>query len=216
MDWKPNVVFEEFEVPTEWVHEVADDTLIAYLPGFKKEQLQVQITSGGLLRIYGERSLGGNKISRFSKEFPFPSNCDLSKIRANFNGRMLRVKFPKSTIQADQNQQAKTSPDPDPGAPPSMAAPPPAGYADAALKQNDAVQQAPPTADLKPHADDDDIDTSMKRKDAVEQQVPPMTGIETAGKGLTRSRKIVLAVLLVAVVAVYVKNVFRSMKNEYN
>ncbi|MBA0609860.1 hypothetical protein Godav_010790, partial [Gossypium davidsonii] len=148
---------------------------------FKKEQLKVHITSGGFLRIYGERSLGGNKISQFSKEFPFPSN-------------------------------SKTSPDPDPGAPPSMAAPPPAGYADAALKQNDAVQQAPSTADLKPHADDDDIDTSMKRKDAVEQQVPPMTGIETAGKGLTRSRKIVLAVLLVAVVAVYVKNVFRSMK----
>ncbi|KAH1108939.1 hypothetical protein J1N35_012707 [Gossypium stocksii] len=216
MDSKPNVVFEDFEVPTEWAHEVADDTLIAYLPGFEKEQLKVQITSGGFLRIYGERSLGGNKISRFSKEFPFPSNCDLSKIRANFNGGMLRVKFPKSTIQADQNQQAKTSPAPDPEAPPSMAAPPPAGYADAALKQNDAVQQASPTADLKAHAGDDDIDNSMKRKDAVEQQVPPRTGIETAAKGLTRSRKIILAVLSVVVIAVYVKSVFRSMKNEYN
>ncbi|KAA3471693.1 protein RESTRICTED TEV MOVEMENT 2 isoform X2 [Gossypium australe] len=216
MDSKPNVVFEEFEVPTEWVHEVADDTLIAYLPEFKKEQLKVQITSGGLLRIHGERSLGGNKISRFSKEFPLPSNCDLSKIRANFNGGMLRVKFPKSTIQADQNQQAKTSPDPNPEAPPSMAAPPPADYADASFKQNDAVQQAPPTADLKPRAGDDDIDTSMKRKDAVEQQVPPRTGIETAAKGVTRSRKIVLAVLSVVVLAVYVKNVYRSMKDEYN
>lgn len=167
------------------------------------------------MRIYGERSLGGNKISRFSKEFPIPSNCDLSKIRANFNGGMLRVKFPKSTIQADKNQQAKTSPDPDPEAPPSMVAPPTADYADAALKQNDAVQQAPP-ADLKPHVVDDDIDTSMKRKDAIEQQVPPMTGIDTAAKGLNRSRKIVLAVLSVMVVAVYVKHVFRSMKNEYN
>lgn len=33
MDSKPNPVYEDFEVHTEWVHEAVEDTLIAYLPG---------------------------------------------------------------------------------------------------------------------------------------------------------------------------------------
>ena len=33
MDSKPKPVHEEFEVHTDWVHGVADDTLIAHIPG---------------------------------------------------------------------------------------------------------------------------------------------------------------------------------------
>ncbi|GMJ00846.1 hypothetical protein HRI_003753800 [Hibiscus trionum] len=161
MDSKPNVVYQELEVATEWVHQVADDTLIAYLPGFRKEQLKVQVTTGGNLRISGERPIGVDKISRFFEEFPIPSNCDQSKIRANFNGGMLHVKFPKLIIQADENQP-KTSAESD--------------QKPTSKKQNDAVQQAPPLATSRPPSPPAD-DAALKRNDAV-QQAPPTAAVE--------------------------------------
>ncbi|XP_022756678.1 inactive protein RESTRICTED TEV MOVEMENT 2-like [Durio zibethinus] len=105
MDSKPTVVYEDFELRTEWVHEAVEDTLIAYLPGFTKAQLKVQVTTAGNLRIYGERPIGGNKFSRFSKEIPIPSNCDQNKIRANFKDGMLHIKHSKLIIPADEKQE---------------------------------------------------------------------------------------------------------------
>ncbi|KAK8664125.1 hypothetical protein V6N13_083925 [Hibiscus sabdariffa] len=111
MDSDPTSVYEDFDVQTEWIREAIElDTLIVYIPGFTKEQLKVEVTTGGNLRIRGERKIDGNKFGRFSKEFPIPSNCDQDKIKAKFMGTTLRIKL-----------VVKPSP-----RPPRPAAPPPA------------------------------------------------------------------------------------------
>ncbi|XP_062172383.1 inactive protein RESTRICTED TEV MOVEMENT 2-like [Alnus glutinosa] len=99
MEAKPvaaaNRVYEDFDPPSNWASEPEHDTLILELPGFKKEQLRVQVTSNRSLKITGERSLGNNKWRRFQKEFPVPSNVDPNSITAKFEGGMLYVKHPK-------------------------------------------------------------------------------------------------------------------------
>ncbi|XP_039034270.1 uncharacterized protein LOC120170405 [Hibiscus syriacus] len=228
MDSKPNVVFEEFEVPTEWVRQVADDTLIAYLPGFKKEQLKVQVTTGGNMRISGERPIGVDKISRFFKEFSIPSNCDQSKIRANFNGGMLHVKFPKLIIHADEDQSdqkptAKTQND-TVIAPPVAAPPPPSPPAP---KRNDTIGRSPPrppiTAVEKRTGDDEEnniADNGFRSdpRDVVDRKNPNpkkpddfeeyQTRIRM-NKGINNPRKVmnmVLVVLSVVLLLVYIRN----------
>ncbi|XP_057441550.1 uncharacterized protein LOC130733410 [Lotus japonicus] len=88
-------VYEEFEPPSDWDHEEGSDTLILMLPGFKKEQLRVQVSSNRVLRLSGERQISENKWRQFRKEIPVPSDSDTNGISAKFEAGMLYVRLPK-------------------------------------------------------------------------------------------------------------------------
>ncbi|XP_011005907.1 PREDICTED: inactive protein RESTRICTED TEV MOVEMENT 2-like [Populus euphratica] len=104
MESKPNGnaaaarVHEEFEPSTDWIREPGADTLRIYLPGFKKEQLKVQVTSSRILRVSGERQLSGNRWSTFGKEIPISTNYDTNEIAARFEKGILHVKHPKIIV----------------------------------------------------------------------------------------------------------------------
>ncbi|KAG6763140.1 hypothetical protein POTOM_033676 [Populus tomentosa] len=87
--------YEDYNPTLEWVRDAGFDTLLVYIPGFKKQQLKVQVTSTRTLRITGERSHGDNKWSSFHKELPIPLYYDVNQISANFKGGILQVKHPK-------------------------------------------------------------------------------------------------------------------------
>ncbi|KAL5830697.1 hypothetical protein ACOSQ3_016115 [Xanthoceras sorbifolium] len=93
--------YEDFVPSTGWVREPEYDTLVVYLPGFKKEQLKVQVTTLRNLRISGERPLGNNKWSHFRMEFPIPANNDINEISAKFEGGSLYIKHPKVITTED-------------------------------------------------------------------------------------------------------------------
>ncbi|KAF9684617.1 hypothetical protein SADUNF_Sadunf04G0137100 [Salix dunnii] len=92
-------VVEEFEPMMDWVRDTAADTLQIHLPGFKKDQLKVQVTSMRVLKISGERQLSDNKWSTFRKEIPISSNYDTNEIAARFDRGILYVKHPKVIVQ---------------------------------------------------------------------------------------------------------------------
>ncbi|XVF69324.1 hypothetical protein PTKIN_Ptkin11bG0071600 [Pterospermum kingtungense] len=215
---KSKPVYEDFEVRTEWVHEVADDTLIAHLPGFTKAQLKVQVITGGILRIFGERPIDGNKFSQFSKDIPIPSNCDQMKIKANFKASgLLHVKFPKLIVQAQAGEQKQVQaaesdqkPAPQPPVP---------------QKQNYGVEEAPPKVTMEKQSDkskevEKEPDKEKAREDKSNVTMALLkyksNVVEVLAKGLKNPRKmmnIVLAVLLVVVLAVYLRNTTRSLRN---
>ncbi|KAH8509846.1 hypothetical protein H0E87_007684 [Populus deltoides] len=86
-------VHEEFEPSTDWIREPGADTLRIYLPGFKKEQLKVQVTSSRVLRVSGERQLSGTRWSTFRKEIPISSNYDTNEIAASSASNPIKVGF---------------------------------------------------------------------------------------------------------------------------
>ncbi|XP_065865811.1 inactive protein RESTRICTED TEV MOVEMENT 2-like [Euphorbia lathyris] len=90
--------FEDFDPTIEWEKDATADILKIYLPGFRKEQLKVQVTTTRLLRISGERELGDNKGIKFRKEIPISSNYDTNDITAKFERGILFIKHPKSII----------------------------------------------------------------------------------------------------------------------
>ncbi|KAB5541745.1 hypothetical protein DKX38_014719 [Salix brachista] len=87
--------YEDYNPTLEWVRDAGFDTLLVYIPGFKKQELKVQVTSTRTLRIMGERSHGDNKRSRFHREIPIPLYYDADQISAKFEGGILQVKHPK-------------------------------------------------------------------------------------------------------------------------
>ncbi|KAJ6368982.1 hypothetical protein OIU78_001367 [Salix suchowensis] len=91
-------VVEEFEPSMDWVRDTGADTLQIHLPGFKKEQLKVQVTSMRVLRISGERQLSENRWSTFRKDIPISSNYDTNEINARFDRGILYVKHPKVIV----------------------------------------------------------------------------------------------------------------------
>ncbi|XP_060170014.1 inactive protein RESTRICTED TEV MOVEMENT 2-like [Lycium barbarum] len=109
----PTQVYEDFVPTTELVQEQDSDTLLLNLTGFKKEQVRVQLTRTGILKISGQRPVvGQNKSLRFQKDFPVSENCDKTKISAKFENGILYVKQPKLITSSDKNDQATPTTNP--------------------------------------------------------------------------------------------------------
>ncbi|XP_060201033.1 inactive protein RESTRICTED TEV MOVEMENT 2-like [Lycium barbarum] len=105
----PTQIYEDFVPSSKLVKEEHSDTLHLTLPGFKKEQLRVQLAITGILKISGQRPIGQNKWQRFQKEFPVAENCDKSKITAKFENGILHVKQPElitSSVKKDKDLAA--------------------------------------------------------------------------------------------------------------
>ncbi|KAJ8552069.1 hypothetical protein K7X08_028512 [Anisodus acutangulus] len=105
-------VYEDFVPTTELVQEQNSDTLLLDLTGFKKEQVRVQLTKTGTLKISGQRPVvGQNKALRFQKDFPVSENCDKTKISAKLENGILYVKQPKLITSSEKKDQAMPTTD---------------------------------------------------------------------------------------------------------
>ncbi|XP_015059096.1 inactive protein RESTRICTED TEV MOVEMENT 2-like [Solanum pennellii] len=105
-----NQTYEDFVPTTELVQEQDSDTLLIHLTGFKKEQVRVQLTKTGVLKISGQRPVAESKWLRFQKDFPVSQNCDKTKISAKFENGILHVKQPKLiTSSENKGQELPTS-----------------------------------------------------------------------------------------------------------
>ncbi|KAK3205517.1 hypothetical protein Dsin_019563 [Dipteronia sinensis] len=150
--------YEDLVPSTGWVREPEYDTLVVYLPGFKKEQLKVQVTTLRNLRVSGERVLGNNKWSRFSLEFPIPANYDTNEITAKFEGGSLYIKHPKIITAEDQKATTQKVPSKTNMEKPKSA------------EEEARMQKVPSKTGMEKH--------KSKEEKATAQEVPPTTGNE--------------------------------------
>ncbi|KAJ4833860.1 hypothetical protein Tsubulata_035724 [Turnera subulata] len=158
-------VYDDFEPSTDWAREAAADTLLVYLPGFRKEQLKVQVTSARGLRLTGERQVNGNRWSRFRKEIAITSNYDPNEITAKFEKGILYVKMPK-IIVPDRPQQGKEQ------APPPVEAKRPTQEE----KAQPPVQVPKPEQKLTPQG------KAPTPAEAAKSKIPPpMEGVKATG-----------------------------------
>ncbi|ESQ50100.1 hypothetical protein EUTSA_v10002090mg [Eutrema salsugineum] len=109
-----NRIYDEFEPLSNWKSEQGFETLTVYLPGFKKEQLKVQVTTTRKLRVMGERPAGANRWIRFRKEFPIQPNTDIDSIAAKFEGANLVLKLPRTEPVSKQTSPTGTATKPPP------------------------------------------------------------------------------------------------------
>ncbi|KAJ8460097.1 hypothetical protein OPV22_033023 [Ensete ventricosum] len=107
MDTKPQTApadrsYTEFIPNVEWARGETSDDILIHLPGFKRDQVKVQIDSHGTLRTSGERPLDGKRWSRFWKDFRLADNCSVNDIRAKFEDEMLQVHVPKMVVGGNE------------------------------------------------------------------------------------------------------------------
>ncbi|KAH6756698.1 hypothetical protein C2S53_001100 [Perilla frutescens var. hirtella] len=123
------IVYEEFEPFCKWQRKEDRDVLEIQLQDFKKEQLKVQISNHGVLKISGERPLDPTKEptkrSKFYKEVPAPSSkYDTRAIHAKFVSNNLIITLPKPKTSPPErviSPSAPTKIDQTPKPPPPLA-----------------------------------------------------------------------------------------------
>jgi HSP20 family protein len=92
--------------PVDIAEEKDRIVLTAELPGFREEQVNIQL-EGGVLTIRGERKFEDEKKDRnfhrversygqFVRSFTLPNNVDRENIRASFDHGLLSVELPKT------------------------------------------------------------------------------------------------------------------------
>ncbi|KAI6676676.1 hypothetical protein NL676_037472 [Syzygium grande] len=92
-------VYEDFEPKFEWQEEPTVNFLSVSLPGFAKKQIKVTYNERPrTVKVHGERPLGPDKFSRFSKKFHVPENCKPGEIRGKFKNGTLVLTLPKKTV----------------------------------------------------------------------------------------------------------------------
>ncbi|GER34590.1 heat shock family protein [Striga asiatica] len=91
-------VYEDFRPVSEWKQDNESHILNIYLPGFMKEQIRVSTEGQNIIRVRGERLVGGNKWSRFLEEFQVPEDGVMNSIRAKFQGGVLVITVPKRVV----------------------------------------------------------------------------------------------------------------------
>ncbi|KAK8964122.1 22.0 kDa heat shock protein [Platanthera guangdongensis] len=124
-------IYEDLQPYTEWIIGNTADVLRVRLPGFSKEDLQVQLDNNGNIRIRGERPVGNAPLwSRFAIEHRIPGNTDIKGIKARFDLDTLYITFPKLITEEPIKPSPPTPPPPMPApqkpVPPSLEPPTPA------------------------------------------------------------------------------------------
>ncbi|KAF1868613.1 hypothetical protein Lal_00036051 [Lupinus albus] len=90
-------IYEDFTPYYEWARDEGSITVL--LPGYRIDQLKVQVTSKPALKLMGERQIIENRWSRLNIEFPLPSDYDTDNVTAKFEGAKLYIKFSKLNIK---------------------------------------------------------------------------------------------------------------------
>ncbi|CAK9328115.1 unnamed protein product [Citrullus colocynthis] len=199
MDSSSSKNFQDFEPRFDWVHHPDSHVLIVHLLGFRSNQLKVQVTSTGKLRVSGERRLGSGKWLRFQKEIDIPADADTDKISAKLEEGILYVKQPKKPSPASSNnlpgqQQPKPKAESQPppadtkpkAEPPKPAAPkptvdPPTVRPNAPKSQNERAEPPKPAA-AKPTVDPPTVRPNAPSQNERPQSQPIGKQIPTPSK----------------------------------
>ncbi|GMH01341.1 hypothetical protein Nepgr_003180 [Nepenthes gracilis] len=95
-----DLTYEKITPSSGWVMDSQVHLLLVDLPGFRLDDVKLEVDSYGKLTVSGGRILGENKYLHFKQTFKLPENSEAQKISRKFEGDTLFVSFPlKETIR---------------------------------------------------------------------------------------------------------------------
>ncbi|XP_021285693.1 18.2 kDa class I heat shock protein-like [Herrania umbratica] len=100
-----NRIAEKFVPTSDWTQDAKGNYLFVDLPGFKKEELRLELTSTGHINISGERAVDENKSIYFVETLALPENSDTDNISGNFDGDFLHVTVPRRPVVEENKQE---------------------------------------------------------------------------------------------------------------
>ncbi|XP_042512612.1 22.0 kDa heat shock protein-like [Macadamia integrifolia] len=101
------LVYVDFHPHADWTHDSNSHVLLIDLPGFKKEEVKLEVDNKGNVAVSGERQLTENKYKRFKVNYNLPIESDIDKISGKFDNGLLFVIIPKKeyVIEEEPKEQ---------------------------------------------------------------------------------------------------------------
>ncbi|XVE56996.1 hypothetical protein DITRI_Ditri04bG0056100 [Diplodiscus trichospermus] len=92
----PSHTAEKFVPTSFWTQDDEDNHVLDIdLPGFKHEEVRIELASDDHIKIEGERIVNENKCIYMDQTFKIPKNTDINNIGGKFEGERLLITFPK-------------------------------------------------------------------------------------------------------------------------
>ncbi|KAG9154725.1 hypothetical protein Leryth_014220 [Lithospermum erythrorhizon] len=101
---------DEIVPSSGWTEDSDCHCLLIDLPGFKKEEVKLQVDNNGHVIVSGERKVNPNKSIRFRQSYDIPENSSIDETGGKFEDEILYVLIPKKvkTNSAEEPPQAET------------------------------------------------------------------------------------------------------------
>ncbi|XP_054792969.1 inactive protein RESTRICTED TEV MOVEMENT 2-like [Prosopis cineraria] len=99
-------IVEQIVPNSGWTEDSTGHYLLVDLPGFKKEEVKLQVEGSGYIIVRGERQVNEEKRVHFELIFPVPKDSDTDKIAGKFDGEILYVTITKRPAQENTETEA--------------------------------------------------------------------------------------------------------------
>ncbi|CAL9083442.1 unnamed protein product [Musa textilis] len=122
--WKKPNMYDEIIPPHQKIVMEGAEKHLIHLPGFFKEQFNVEFCNNGKITVSGQRPLFDNWWSRFRKELRAPEDCNINDMCVSFKDAVLSIVLPNFTCKtkaivqdepthdASKKQGATSTPEP--------------------------------------------------------------------------------------------------------
>ncbi|CAN4088147.1 unnamed protein product [Withania somnifera] len=101
-----NSVYEDVEPSSGWIEDTENHYLLIDLPGFKREEVRLQVDIFGNIRVSGERKVGEYKFIRFEKSMKAPEKSKSEDTRARLEDGTLYIIIPKELPENNERDEA--------------------------------------------------------------------------------------------------------------
>nr|GMC72113.1 inactive protein RESTRICTED TEV MOVEMENT 2-like [Ipomoea batatas] len=90
-----NVIYEEIVPDFEWIEDPTNHWLGLEVPGFRREEVKLEVNTYGLIKIGGERKMSEIKYIWFEQTFQAPQNSKPEDCRVGLEEGIFYVQIPK-------------------------------------------------------------------------------------------------------------------------
>nr|XP_043614324.1 histone chaperone RTT106-like [Erigeron canadensis] len=165
-----SLVFEEFVPPSAWTEDQTCHCLLVDLPGFKRQELKLQVDNHNRIVVSGERQVSENKYKRFDQNFELPNNADIEKITGKLESEILYITVPKRVEQDHQEIKHGSIRDGEKGTFAPAPAPSPSPHPESEVDEDANEDDSDDDNDDDDDKDDDDNKKSDAYANAEEKE----------------------------------------------
>ncbi|WMV21482.1 hypothetical protein MTR67_014867 [Solanum verrucosum] len=101
-----NSVYEDIEPSSGWIEDAENHYLLIDLPGFKREEVKLQVDTFDNIKVSGERKVGEYKFIRFQKSMKAPEKSKSEDTSARLEDGILFVIIPKELPENNERDEA--------------------------------------------------------------------------------------------------------------
>ncbi|XP_015069433.1 17.5 kDa class I heat shock protein-like [Solanum pennellii] len=193
-----NSVYEDIEPSSSWIEDTQNHYLLIDLPGFKREEVKLQVDIFGNIMVNGERKVREYKSIRFQKSVKAPEKSKYEDTSVKLEDGILYVIIPKEV--PENNEHDETANDS-------------SGHEDNQQKDTEEIESSNGDVSEKKENDIQGLSQDDEFHDAKMAKKRHEVGIVIAGKEILRKNKsIVITAVLAFSFGVFISKKSKSSK----